>query len=158
MAKGASGLKGTGGGVSQSNPLPSNIIGGRIKIFHDTMNSTEARGANNVKFTTGDMEDRVEYGQGWAVKGSYEIMAQDNNGRDTVKRVSGEITAFNGRLYGIESDMSNYRVTDLRTGLLITGNANSKYKVWDSILTFNDGKSRMKSALDNFEKRFANAH
>lgn len=148
---------GSGGGMSQLNPLPSNVIGGKRKIFHDTMNSAKARGANNVRFTTGDMEDRVEYGQGWAVKGSYEIMAQ-NNGQDVIKRVSGEVTALNGRLYGVESDLSNYRVTDLRTGMLVTGNAQSKYAVWNSILTFNDGVSRNKSTLDNFEKRFANAH
>lgn len=161
MGRGSSGLNGGGsgggaGGGSQLPPLPSNIIGGRQKIFHDTMNSADARGANDVKFTS-DMQDSVEYGQGWFVKGSYEIMAQ-NNGKDTVKRVSGEITAMNGRLYGIEQDLSSYRVTDLRTGMLITGNAPSKYAVWNDILTFNDGVSRNRATLNNFEKRFANAH
>lgn len=161
MGNGSSGIGGGSGtaGSTQLNPLPDNVIGGKRKIFHDTMNSTEARGVNRVKFSTGDMEDVVEYGNGWAAKGSYEIL-KNIDGQDTAQRISGEITAFNNRLFGIQSIGDEYRITDLRSGMIIGADQPSKYKVWNAILTFNDmlSKPNNKKLVESGEARFKKAH
>ena len=155
MGRGNSGIGGSkisAGGSRVLPPLPSNVIGGQLKIFHDTMNDPAARGSNDVRFTSG-IQDEVAFGRTYTVNGSYEILTPAG-----IQRRTGEITAFNGRLFGVEQTQSGFNTTDLRTGLAIGQRDQSKYAVWNTILVFNDGKSRMAQRLQSAETTFKQIH
>lgn len=142
-----------------SSKLPdlSDSLGGRIRIFHDMMNDPSARGDNDVRFT-GDMYEAPGSPLGYSAPGTYEILKSGN----IIGRVSGEITAFNGRLYGVaySAEAETYRVTDLRTGMMLWSPDDSIYGAWNTILTFNDGlhREKVKKSLASAEERFRNAH
>ena len=147
------------GGRKESSVLPDlpENMGGRIRIFHDMMNDPSARGDNDVRFT-GDMHEAPASPYGYSAPGTYEVL---KGGKEkTRERISGEITAFYGRLYGVQRvDEENYMVTDLRTGMLISYSEPSIYKAWEAIRTFNDGlhRERMKKSLESAEAMFKKA-
>lgn len=151
---GSSGLGKSRSAGRKTLPNLPDSVGGRIRIFHNMMNDSAARGDNDVRFT-GDMHEAPASPYGYSVPGTYEVL----KGGGVVERVSGEITAFNGRLYGVQYiEAETFRVTDLRTGMLISNTEDSIYKAWEAILTFNDGLSRMRKSLESAEEMFKNAH
>lgn len=148
--------KATANGASTLPDLSENL-GGRIRIFHDMMNDQSARGDNDVRFT-GDMHEAPASPLGYSVPGTYEILKTGY----VIGRESGEITAFNGRLYGVKynAEAETYTVTDLRTGMMLWSDDDSIYGAWNTILTFNDGlhREKMKKSLADAEDRFRKAH
>ena len=147
------------GGASVLPPLPETALESAMTKFHDMMNDPEARGANKVLFT-GNMRKEPAFGtNGYFAPGSYEILKATGP-----ERISGIITAYGGRLYGIEqTESGDYRVTDLRTGLLISADygSGSLHKAYEDIRVLDDRLSRQESTrkqIRSAEERFKDLH
>ena len=84
--------------------------------------------------------------QGVKLEGTFEII-KERNGDVSREKTKGYIIKNGDRAYGINVDGNKYRITDLKTGMLIDGNADSFYSVKNAILLFQD-----RMAYDNFKK------
>lgn len=115
----------------------------------EKFNNPEARGLNDVRTKGNLIEDKFTP----HISGTYDIIT----GNREIKRESGYITEFNGRLYGFTETEEGYDITDIRSGRLI-GKSNGKgmWSVRDTILTFNDTASKNKKAVEKAEKFFRN--
>lgn len=151
-SKRTSGPSGENNGSSTLPPLPETILG-RKRIFHDMMNSPEARGSNAVRFTS-DLKSDPAYG--YYAEGSYEVLTPAGTQRRT-----GKITAYANRLYGIETTSEGLRLTDLKTGMLISERAHSEYSLMNSIAAFADSitnRPAFRESVKNAEERFNAVH
>lgn len=151
MGRGSSGRKGR----ANLRPLASNVMGAP-RVFHETMNSKEARGANKILFTS-DMKESPFIRSNWAnayAEGSWEILV----GGDRIERAGGMITTVGDWLIGIQgNDENGYAVTDIKTGTLVVPHAASVSDATYAAGILVDGTVK-KASLERAEERFRNAH
>jgi hypothetical protein len=93
--------------------------------------------------------------QGVELEGTYDIISE-RNGDVVREKTKGYIIKNGDRAYGVNIDGNKYRTTDLRTGMLIDGNAQSFYGVKNAILLFQDHMSHgnFKDIVKQAEERF----
>lgn len=110
-------------------------------------NNPEARGTNDVKINKIE-EDGIKR----KFIGSYETLVSNNKEKSRV-RERGEIIEFAHRLYGVHKGDLEYRITDLKTGMII-GSTKSEHHVQDKIFLFDAAISRNKDAVKGAERLF----
>ena len=128
------------------------------QILKDVAGSNRITGLRPISNFTDKNEiesARFYMPQGIELEGTYEIISE-RNGDVVREKTKGYIIKNGDRAYGVNIDGNKYRITDLRTGMLIDDDAKSFYGVKNAILLFQDYMSydNFKDIVKQAEERF----
>ena len=123
----------------------------------------EAIGDNDVRITRtldentgiGNQARVAGLGNKW---GTFEIIANQNH-QDVIRRASGILYKYGGRVYGITGNLKTnmWHITDIRSGMAVSFPTDGLFRAKDAIRLASDNihsasKTGIKSAEDRFRK------